>query len=81
MGDIVDDIELADMWMDSPERLSGLSEKQLVVLLLDFVGYNQTEVGIILGITQPAVSKRLQRTKRVLEAYRIHFNGEGSGPL
>jgi DNA-directed RNA polymerase specialized sigma24 family protein len=77
----MDDIEMIDRWMDSPERLSALSEKQLAALLLYWIGYSQEEIGTIVGVSQQAVCRRLQRAKRELEEYEVRLHGGDSESL
>ena len=47
--------------------LMQLSEIDLTILSLsEIMGYDQAEIGIRLGMSQPAVSKRLKKTKKYL---------------
>jgi len=58
--------ERTDKWLDAPERLSCLTERQLVAFLLSWIGFSQEEIGLIVGVSQQAVSCRIRAATRKL---------------
>jgi len=59
----MDDFELVERRIDSVGQLAKLTEKQLVAFLLHHMGYTQDEIGQMAGVTQGAISKRIERAR------------------
>lgn len=60
-------VEQADRWMDAPERLARLSDKQLSAFLLHWIGFNMRDIGEMRGVSQQAICERLQRARERLK--------------
>lgn len=64
----MDDFELVERRIDSVQQLAKLTDKQLVAFLLHHTGYTQEEIGEMQGVTQGAISKRIERARQRLKA-------------
>lgn len=67
-------------WLDQIESeevskaLRKLSQQQIEILtLVAFEGYNATEAGKILGLTQQGVSWHISKIKKILKNFKVDF--------
>ena len=67
-------------WLDQIESeevskaLRKLSQQQIEILtLVAFEGYNATEAGMILGLTQQGVSWHISKIKKILKNFKVDF--------
>ena len=55
--------------LESAIGKANLTERQHTILMLWLIGHTQEEIAIMVGLKQPAVSRQISRTTKVISEF------------